>query len=209
MNNSYKEHMDLINQNILGHFEFLPGKLGVDLIEINDVIIINCELNSSMFNIVFGLPNCQNFLDSIEKIKQIFKHKSFTWWCSHYNHEFNKTMLDSRFIIETKEHAMICDLSKQNQNSLYQKTELIIEQVNSNKSLQDFISVIESYDDCTRIFYEKLSLKDLQSKEKLFVGYYKEAPVSIGILFFSDNNTTGIYSLITKDEFQKKALEQI
>jgi hypothetical protein len=194
--------MDLIKKNILGHFKFLPEKSGVDIFKINNVEIINCGLNSTKFNIAFGLPSHKNFLDSIKEIKQIFEYKPFSWWFD-YNNEFHKMMLENGFSNVIEECEMICDLSKKTHNSLQAQTNLVIKQVLCNETLEDFINIMEINNKCARKFYKKFTLKDLQLKEKFFVGYFNDTPVSIASLFISDNSCS-IFNLFTKNEYLKK-----
>ena len=92
-------------------FAFLPKKLGFDVHETNDVTIINCGFGSSMFNIAYGSPVNSNF-ETILRIKEDFKGQPFAWWVppSQHNQKLTDRLLKSGFIIETIEHAMICEL---------------------------------------------------------------------------------------------------
>jgi len=67
----------------------------------------------------------------------------------------------------------------------------------------DFISVLEPYDPHVSAFYGRINNELLQAKEKLFIGYASDKPVTIGILFICGNNA-GIFSLITKEEEQRR-----
>ena len=191
----------IIEQNHLGHFAYLPKKLGFEVHEMNGVTVINCGLKTSMFNIAYGAP--KDCLAAIDQIKKAYKGKPFAWWIppSKHNPNTTKALIESGFIIETIEHAMICDLS--NVASFAQKTDLMIRQVINSVMLADFISVLEPYDPYISAFYGRMNDEVLQANEKLVVGYAYGKPVSIGILFVS-GDSAGIFSLVTREDFQGK-----
>lgn len=195
------EQLKIIEQNALGHFAFLPTELGFDTHEIDYISVINCGFGSSMFNIAYGAPLGCAASDAILNIKKAFKGQPFAWWIppSQHNPEFTKSLLDHNLLIETIEHAMICDLAKT--SSFQQKTDLLIKSVTNTQLLQDFISVLEPYDQSVRSFYERVKIEHLNSQEKLFVGYVLNKPVTIGILFISKQRA-GIFSLLTDDSLQ-------
>ncbi len=186
-----------IEQNHLGHFAYLPKKLGFDVHEMNGVTVINCGLKTSMFNIVYGAP--KDCIATINKIKQAYKGRPFAWWIPPSEHSPNmtKALIENSFIIETIEHAMICDLS--HVTSFAQKTDLMIRQVTNSSLVQDFISVLEPYDPYVSAFYGRMNDELLQGDEKLLVGYEYGKPVSIGILFIA-GDSAGIFSLITNED---------
>lgn len=55
MNLSNKQ-LNTTEQNHLGHFAYLLKNLGFDVYEMNSVTVINCDLKTSMFSIVYGAP---------------------------------------------------------------------------------------------------------------------------------------------------------
>lgn len=195
------KQLQIIEQNHVGHFSYLPKKLGFDIHEINGVTIINCGLKTSMFNIVYGAPQC--VISGIDQIKRRYKGQPFAWWIPPSAHNPNTTqaLLENGFIIETIEHAMICDLN--NARSFEKKTDLMIKQVTNKLMLADFISILKPYDPHISTFYELMNDELLQANEKLIVGYASGKPVSIGILFVS-KDSAGIFSLVTSKYFQGK-----
>lgn len=195
------DQLKIIEQNHLGHFAYLPKNLGFDVHEISGVAVINCNLETSMFNIAYGSPKAFDF--SIYEIKQAFRGQPFAWWIpqTQYNSQVTQALVANGFISETVEHAMICDLS--NVTHLVQKTGLVIQQVTNSVLLQDFISVLESYDSHVSAFYGRMNDELLLAAEKLVIGYTDDKPVTIGSLFVS-GNSAGIFSLITKEEEQRK-----
>ena len=196
------EQLKIIEQNHLGHFAFLPKTLGFEIREINDVTIINCGLNTSMFNIAYGSPQGPKTSNDIREIKQAFAGQSFALWIppSQYNPKITKTLLETNLIIENVEHAMICNLVTS--TSLTTKTDLIIKRVIDISLLQDFLQVIKPYDTKVQEFYKKISNKLLSSCEQLVVGYINNHPVVVGILFIKGNNA-GIFSLITSQGMRR------
>lgn len=193
--------LNKVEQNHLGHFAYLPKNLGFDVHEMNGVTVINCALKTSMFNIAYGAP--QDVNSGIDQIKQIYKGKPFAWWIPQSEHSMGltKALIESGFMIETIEHAMICDLI--NVSSFEQKTDLMIRQVTNKLMLADFVSVLEPYDSYISAFYERMNDESLQGDETLLVGYAYGSPVSIGILFVS-GDSAGIFSLVTSEDFQGK-----
>ncbi len=199
--NLNNKQLSTIEQNHLSHFAYLPKNLGFDVHEIYGVTVINCALKTSMFNIAYGAP--QDATSGIDQIKRSYKGEPFAWWIppSAHNPNTTKALLENGFIIETIEHAMICDLN--NVASFEQKTDLMIRQVINGSLVQDFISVLQPYDPYVSAFYERMNDELLQRDEKLVVGYADGKPVSIGILFVS-GDSAGIFSLVTSEDFQGK-----
>lgn len=193
LNNSL---IEAIEQNHLGHFAYLPKILGFDVRQINGITAINCGLKTSMFNIAYGLSN--DFNSVIKKIIKFYKGQSFAWWIppSQHNSDASKIFIENGFVIETTEHAMICDL--RNPIHFVPKTGLIIKVVTIASLLKDFISVLEPYDPCVSLFYERMNDELLNKNEKLVVGYKCGQPVSIGILFVFQKSA-GIFSLVTSE----------
>ena len=109
--NSTHRQLNTIEKNHLGHFAYFPKKLGFDVFEMNGVTIIHCGLKTSMFNITYGSP--KDVTSALDHINKIYKGEPFAWWIppSAHNPLTTKTLIKNGFIIETLEHAMICDLS--------------------------------------------------------------------------------------------------
>jgi ribosomal protein S18 acetylase RimI-like enzyme/predicted nucleotidyltransferase len=190
-----------VEQNHLNHFAYLPKNLGFDVCELGGVTVVNCGLQTSMFNITYGAPSDCDL--AIDQIKQAYKGEPFAWWIppSEHNPRTTKALVENGFIIETIEHAMICHLN--NVASFAQKTDLMIRQVTKSSMLEDFISILEPYDHHASAFYGRMNDELLQGDEKLVVGYAYGKPVSIGILFVS-GDSAGIFSLVTSKDFQGK-----
>lgn len=201
------EELKIIERNHHEHFKFFPERLGFNMHEMYGASVINCGFGTSMFNIVYGTPFAGvDFKDNVKKIKEIFNGRAFAWWVpeSERNPKLTNALLDAGLRIETIEYVMICDLSVIDDGlTLKQKTNLVIKQCKDTKDLQDFIWVLEPYDKSAKTFYQKIEDKDLDDKEKLFVGYIDGRPVTIAILFVSELSV-GIFGLITRDEECKK-----
>ncbi len=197
------ESLKVIEENHLGHFAYLPTRLGFEIREINGVTVINCRLKSSMFNTVYGSPKSLNISDSIEEIKSAFSGQPFAWWVppTDYKQDVTEILLQSGLEIETNEHAMIYNAAA---HILHEKkTDLKITPVMDNLSLSDFLKVLEVYDSCANEFYNRIDRKSLNKDEKLFVGYEKGVPVTIGVLFCREDSA-GIFSLITSEHSRGK-----
>lgn len=198
--------LKILQQNHLGHFTFLPKKLGFNVQEINGITIVNSKLKSTMWNIVYGSP--ENLIDPtgvITQIKEIFEYRPFAWWIppSQHNPQLKKILLDNGFIIEATEYAMICEITAELQ--LEQKTNLFIKPVTSSVLMQDFITILEPYDQDIRAFYEKIPDQYLDLQEKHFIGYANGKAVAIGILFFSnDGCSAAIFGIITRESSRYK-----
>lgn len=197
--------LKMIETTTLEHFKFLPKHLNYSIFQQHNLTIISCGLNSSMFNIVFGTLDCDPALwySEIQKIIQRFQGQPFAWWIppSMKSADLSKALLDQGFLIETQEHAMICDLVSYTEVPF--KTNISIKQVLTTENLKDFIKILEPYDSSARLFYEKLTPSILDLDEKLFVGYEKNAPITIGILF-ENQDISGIFSLLTHEDQRGK-----
>lgn len=194
-----REHLTIAEQNHLGHFMFLPKRLGYDLAEVQGVTIINCGLPTSMFNIAYGSPLGSYAADTVQEIMGAYNHQPFAWWIPPTQRDplFTETLLGAGFTVETVEHAMFCDIASV--EDFKAKTALSIKHVAAGTLLDDFISVLEPYDPHAQAFYGKMSDGLLQSWEKLAVGYAAGSPVTIGILFIC-GDSAGIFSLITRED---------
>jgi hypothetical protein len=93
-----KDQLIIIEQNHLDHFAFLPRKLSFEVYEINSVTVINCGLQTSMFNIAYGSPKAFDL--SIHEIKQEFRGQPFAWWIpqSQYNPQMTQALVANGFI---------------------------------------------------------------------------------------------------------------
>lgn len=198
------QKLKIIEDNHLAHFAFLPRKLGFKVTEIHGITTIYWKLPSGMFNIAYGAygaPRAFKVSASVQEIKKVFGGHPFAWWIppSQHHPELTKTLLDNHFIIEGMEQAMICDVSMVKIPP--SKTDLQIKPVTKGLLLQDFINILKFYDSSIIHFYKLLNNDLLQLQEKFFVGYKKDIPVTIGILFVSDHSA-GIFTLLTKEELR-------
>ena len=157
-----------------------------------------------MFNIVYGSPKSLKISDTINEIKQIFVGCPFAWWISSsdYNPKITEAILEAGLEMEITEHAMICDLNETS-ISLEKKTDLNIKRVEDQSLLQDFLKVLEFYDNHVQEFYKQMNDELFEVDEKLFVGYMDNIPVTIGILLHCQNSA-GIFSLITNEGMRGK-----
>ena len=191
--------IEKIEQNALGHFKYLPEAVGFNVRAERSLTIINCGLGSSMFNIVYGGLDDRDASEKIEMVIEEFKGQPFAWWVpsSVKSDLLSEKLLECGFVVETTEYAMLCDLDRFDNAS--RKSDVLIEQVQNATQLDDFIKVLEPYDDTVRQFYERLTTSMLQGQERLFVAYEGEMPAVIGILFIY-GDSAGIFSLLTNED---------
>lgn len=151
----------IIEQNHLGHFCILPKHLGFSINTVDEVIIINCNMPKSMFNIAYGSPKKlkkTELLKTIKKIKQSFSGNPFAWWIppSQKCLDIKQCLIDCKFSIESPEYPMILDLSNLNSIDTQSKTNLKICSVKNHTDIEDFIIIIQPYDSYSQNFYKKL-----------------------------------------------------
>lgn len=195
-----------IENNTIKHFTYLPQLLGFNIKKTFQTTIVNCSLNSSMFNIVCNT----NFLGernlglSITKIIESFKGQPFAWWIgpSSKPEHLGKTLKDKGCVKETTEYAMQYSLTNFNEGDIASSVMKIVE-VNNVDILKDFISILQPYDKNGAALFEKIIDFNIINDEKLFVGYEHSQPVSIGMLCFS-NEIAGIFSVLTAENQRKK-----
>lgn len=195
------EALRTIELNHLEHFIFLPKNLGCSIKELNGLTLIKSGLNTSMFNIAYGTLDKPITSQYVEEVKQAFSNQPFAWWVpqSKHNPVLTNLLLKSGFILETTEHAMICNLEVP--LSFNNKTDLLIKPALDTNTLDDFISVLEPYDSQAKVFYKRIDEGLLQAKERLVVGYLNSKPIVIGILFLQ-GKSAGIFSIITDESFR-------
>lgn len=194
-------------------FEYLPKVLGYEVVESTEgVFTLACLLGSSLFNIVYGRPFQQSFLDpiseqsweaEIHKVMQIFKGQPFAWWVppSQKHPDFTKALLKANFIQEANSEAMFCALSTF--PDLEPKTGLIIKAVQDKRLLNDFTRLLSAYDPSARTFYENLPIENTSLKEKLFVGFENDTACSI-ISVFEHEKSLAIFNLLTREDARRK-----
>lgn len=195
--------LKMVEKNHTGHFVFFPKILGFSAYEQQGLQFVDCGLNTSMFNIVFGVPEL-DISNTIDTVKANFKGQPFAWWIppSGDTRALGTLLEEAGLVMETREHAMICDLEECAIETL--KTDLQCQPVLTYAALQDFIHILEPYDSMVRLFYEKLTEPLLATaQEQFFVGYQQNKPVVIGILF-NDIQAAGIFSLLTEEAARGK-----
>lgn len=214
-----------VEQNLFGHFKYLPKLLGFGVEESSLLDIVNCGLYSSMFNIVCGAnleqwakhqqnadslnkisfshafeANCQYGDDFVEqKIHEVVKYynnQPFAWWLGpSTNPAWISNILQELNFNASIEKAMIIDLT-----AIETETSSTIFHVTTPEHVEHFIQVLEPYDSAARRFYKKLKNPLLYPLEKLFVGYEGNMPVVIGTLYIDEeNNMAGIFNVLTSE----------
>lgn len=198
------DQLKTIEKMALGHFKYLPKIGDYKVVTQDNINIINGGLGSSMFNIAFGAVN--NHLELEKQINQVihrFQNQPFAWWIppSERSPILDKALNNKGFVTEATEYAMVCDLAKYTIQNL--QSSLKIVQVTDKKVLEDFISIISTYDDSAKDFYNSLSIEAITGNEHMFVAYDGNKPVSIGILY-TEEQAAGIFSLLTDESARGK-----
>lgn len=198
--------LQILESNHLKHFEYFPTVLGFDVFQQNKIHVVNCGLQSSMFNIVYGAldDTAEKWDHGVLKIIELFKGQPFAWWIppSLGNHQFSKCLESHGFFREAEEHAMICDLSQLNLD--HGQSDLTINLATNHKTLRDFVSLLVPYDPAAEAFYTKVQENQLKNvKEKFFVGYAHEKAVSVAILC-QENQSAAIFGLVTSESERGK-----
>jgi ribosomal protein S18 acetylase RimI-like enzyme len=193
-----------IEENSFAHFKYLPGLLGYKVKRCTAGTIINCGLGTSMFNIV-----CETRVNSNENVETMvdavikeYDCQPFAWWLGQEanSKELGEVLQDKGFIVETVEHAMVCDLDNFDHGEFtHNNIGLNIKLVENKDDLADFISVLLPYDSAAQTFYARLADPKQSSKEKLFIGYAGGGfPMVIGSVYLHED-TGGIFCLITAE----------
>lgn len=191
-----------IEQNLFSKFCYLPQKLGFSVKNKFGAKIINCGLDTSMFNIVCGSQfHEEDAIDSVKNIIRDFDGQPFAWWLgpSHTPKQLNHFLQQLAFIQETTEYAMLCDLKQASFNP--KTSDLIIKEATTPEAMLAFAEVLKPYDKQAPLFYQKVGTSQFNEPFRLFVGYLNELPISIGSLFFTDE-LAGIYDLLTNEGYQ-------
>jgi ribosomal protein S18 acetylase RimI-like enzyme len=196
-----------IEKNAFEYFAYLPKMLGFKVAHMSHATIIDCGLGSSLFNIVCETQLQQaNFEKEIQQTIDMFEGQSFAWWLgpSSIPKNLGSALQKKGFLRETTEYAMLCDLKQIDQRTPTHST-CTIHCVETTQTLQDFISILEPYDQSARSFFEKIHNPINQTSQKLFVGYEKNQPVIIGTLYLGvEKDTASIFSLLTQEDKRGK-----
>ena len=202
------KHFLKVEENLFGHFIYLPKKIKFHITEKKDVTIVNCSLNSSMFNIVCKSNIQETDFEIIKKyileIIEKFKGQPFAWWLgpSTTPKNLKQVLQDLGFIQETTEYAMICNLNQfTHKKDINSNLDIRLAQINND--LNDFISVVELHNPKSRSFFEKVTNLDTIDKQKFFIGYEEDKPVVISRLYLQ-GDTVGIFTLITQKDKRRK-----
>lgn len=194
--------------NLFSKFTFFPKVLGYDIAEQNSVRVINCNLKTSMFNIVCDTKFTELDIDqNIKYVLDKYSNNPFAWWIgpSDTPDVLQNKLLESGLKKETDEYAMFCDLSDFQEFKLDKK--IVIKQVRNQQGLLDFIKIISFYDHHVSEFLdnEKIISNEVMTKNPMFVSYIDEEPVGIGAMHFNEG-IAGIYDIITPENFRDKGI---
>ena len=195
-------------KNSFSKFTYMPEILGYKIKEDNSVRIIDCQLNTSMFNIACNTKFAEHDLD--DKIRYVinqYNGSPFAWWVGPTDSPNNlqDRILKAGLEKETDEYAMFCDLSNFQEFELDEN--ISVKHVKTRQELLDFIETISLYDKHISEFLDnELIISDqVRTKNPMFVSYIDGKPVGIGALHFN-NEIAGIYDIITPENLRGKGI---
>lgn len=193
--------------NLFESVTYLPKKFKYDYFEDKFIRLVNCGYDTSMFNIVCKTNLVDDIELKIDKIIEKYEGQPFAWWLGPSDRPENigDVLAKCGFIKETNEYAMFCDIS--NNAPFELDRNIVIKQVTSQEQLQDFIYILEVYDNCAGDFLNNELIFEAEnlSTNPLFVSYIDERPVGNGSLFFS-KNIAGIYDIVTPEAFRGRGI---
>jgi ribosomal protein S18 acetylase RimI-like enzyme/predicted nucleotidyltransferase len=190
-----------LEQNLLSRISYLCQKMKFKIVERSDCLIIDSNLNSSMFNVVYqkaivSLP--------IKEVIDFYHGQTFAWlFVSHsWTNNMASALLENGFHKESQEYCMVLQL---NTPFLFEVSYAIkVKNVKNLEDLKEFSSIIEQYDNRTsKIYHNKKIIKsEFVAKTLFFVAYVNQKAVGTGSLHFSDNNKAGIYDILVLEEYR-------
>lgn len=183
------------------YFCYLSKELNFNVKEDSKGKRVNCGLRSSMFNIVCDINVKDDEARSyIESLTKEFDSQPLACWLgpSVSPKNFREFLLEAGFKSETTEYAMICDLARTS-TATPSLIGFSVKVVDTHKTLQNFISVLETVDESGKYFFEKLKYPNQYERQKLFVGYENDIPVTIAMLYIN-GEMGSIFTLITRED---------
>jgi ribosomal protein S18 acetylase RimI-like enzyme/predicted nucleotidyltransferase len=185
---------------------YLPRSLGYSVIDNGFATIVNCGLDSTMFNSVSKIKFNDRVDEQIQDIIDQYNKKPFAWWLGSRD---IPTDLGSRlekygFKKQGTEYAMFCKLD--NFEPFELDKNITIKQVSTREEIEDFLVELSVYDNNIREFFnDKVISVEVMEKNPLFVSYIEGKPVSNGSLHLS-NDIAGIYDIITAESLRGRGI---
>jgi uncharacterized protein len=185
---------------------YLPRSLGYPVIDKGFATIVNCGLNSTMFNSVIRIKFDDHVDERIQGIIDQYNKKPFAWWlgCRDAPADLGSRLEKYGFKKHGTEYAMFCRLDEFKPFELDKN--IIIEQVSTVRQIEDFIVALIEYDkNIGEFFNDKVISPEVMDKNPLFVSYMDGKPVGNGSLHFSDD-VAGIYDIITAENLRGQGI---
>lgn len=175
-----------------------------------DVLIAHSDVADATFNYVI---NAKFTKDNVEKrIRETLSyfppHVPYIWWTAPTDTPMNlqEHLIANGLVCQSDDPGMWCDLSQV--AATHQKSELHIKRVLDQESLKAFSDISSKVSE-HELFYDYL-LKYLSEEHygndsplEFFVGYYKNTPVTTGLLVLHAG-VAGIYYIATLSETRGK-----
>ncbi len=204
-------------QNLLSKISYLSQKMKFKIEERSDCLLIDSNLNSSMFNVVYqktivSLP--------IKEVIDFYQGQAFAWLFDSHSWANNmaSVLLENGFYKESQEYCMTLQLDGEIQEWIPafagmtrdagMAASLTIKNVTTQVGLKDFSSIIEQYDNraCKMHLNEKIIESEFIARTPFFVAYINQKPVATGSLHFSDNNHAGIHDVLVLEEHRGQGI---
>jgi GNAT superfamily N-acetyltransferase len=205
--------IEAIEKNFLEKFIYFISRIqGMEVVKINNIFLSNSNLRSDTFNTAIG-GNVKedNFNKYAKEVRDYFTDKNLpmAWWCgpSSLIGKDNQILLELGFVNEEMDVCMAADLENISTGFLSENSDLDIREAVSKAQIRDFsyalALVFEPFDDNVIKFYETIAVEtsQLYKNMKLYVGYYKDEPVTSSCCFF-DGCTAGVYDIATVPSFR-------
>ncbi|MDR1375467.1 MAG: GNAT family N-acetyltransferase [Holosporaceae bacterium] len=198
----------LLDANMIGKFIYLPSLMKMDVTS-GKVTVINSGIHSDMFNIICKIRSKNALNSAVKKFRDL--RLPFACWIGFeddYPHCKND-LEELGFVCDEYESGMFAKIEKLSRGK--KCDELQIYPVHDVKRLNDFIQVYQELipHDASPIeeFYTKASQHILNPKSalKLFVGYLEDQAAATSALFV-DENTAGVWDVVTLPQFRRKGI---
>ena len=213
MNASYEMEMKIISQqldeNIIGKLSYLPKLMKMDVSDGDEVLQVNTEISSDMFNVVCMKVVCSD----LQPIHSMFLANSlpFALWIGFGDSSIKCKETIQELGIECCEVETGMFINIEKMTETHECDTLKILQVVDSRTLRDFITayreLIPMDGDAIDLFYStsKPFILDVDSKLKLFVGYIADRPVSTAALFLS-SDVAGVWDVTVLPDFRRMGI---
>ncbi len=176
---------------------YLPRAIGYSVIDNGFNCVVNCNLNSTMFNVTCKTNFDDKVEDRIQEVIDQYNKKPFAWWLGPGDtpSDLGLRLEKYGFSKGSREYVMFCKLIDFKPFELDKN--ITIKQVTTRKQIDDFLLTLSVYDqNVSEFFNDKIISSEVMERNPFFVSYIDGNPVSNGSLHFNDD-IAGIYDILT------------